>query len=104
MSAAELWQFPYHRILVPDGGGYAAAVLEFPGCFAEGDTAVETLLALERAALAWIQAALDLGQTIPPPCNLRHVQMWLEHHPAAPQDHGDDPALDFQSEDAEGKW
>jgi predicted RNase H-like HicB family nuclease len=59
---------PYSRVLVPDeGGGYSAEMLEFPGCFAEGDTADEAMQALERAAQSWIQAALDQGQEIPEP-------------------------------------
>jgi predicted RNase H-like HicB family nuclease len=59
---------PYSRVLVPDeSGGYSAEMLEFPGCFAEGDTADEAMKALERAAESWIQAALDQGQEIPRP-------------------------------------
>jgi predicted RNase H-like HicB family nuclease len=59
---------PYSRVLVPDkGGGYSAEMLEFLGCFAEGDTADEAMKALERAAESWIQAALDRGQEIPRP-------------------------------------
>ena len=59
---------PYARILIPDAqGGYSAEILEFPGCFAEGETADETMQALERAAASWIQAALDQGQEIPSP-------------------------------------
>lgn len=60
---------PYARMLIPDEqGGYAAEILEFPGCFAEGETADEAMQALERAAASWIQAALDQGQEIPSPC------------------------------------
>jgi predicted RNase H-like HicB family nuclease len=59
---------PYARILIPEeGGGYSAEILEFPGCFAEGETADEAMQALDRAAEAWIQAALDQGQEIPSP-------------------------------------
>lgn len=59
---------PYSRVLVPDeGGGYSAEMLEFPGCFAEGETADDTMQALERAAKSWIQAALEQGQEIPQP-------------------------------------
>jgi len=59
---------PYARILIPDEeGGYSAEILEFPGCFAEGETADETMQALERAAESWIEAALEQGQEIPAP-------------------------------------
>lgn len=64
----EYLKAPYTRILIPDEtGGYSAEILEFPGCFAEGETADEAIQALDRAAKAWIEAALDQGQEIPPP-------------------------------------
>jgi predicted RNase H-like HicB family nuclease len=59
---------PYARILIPDPkGGFSAEMLEFPGCFAEGDTAEDAIVNLERAAAAWIEVALGQGQDIPPP-------------------------------------
>jgi predicted RNase H-like HicB family nuclease len=67
-SLQEYLKEPYARILIPDEqGGYSAEILEFPGCVAEGETADETIQALERAAESWIQAALDQGQNIPEP-------------------------------------
>ena len=67
-SIQEYLKEPYARILIPEEeGGYSAEFLEFPGCFAEGETADEAMQALDRAAEAWIQAALDQGQEIPPP-------------------------------------
>lgn len=66
--ADEYLKAPYARILIPDEtGGFSAEILEFPGCFAEGETADEAMQALDRAAKAWIEAALDQGQAIPPP-------------------------------------
>jgi antitoxin HicB len=59
---------PYARILTPDeNGGFYAEILEFPGCFAEGETPNETFEALERAAQSWIEAALERDQEIPEP-------------------------------------
>jgi predicted RNase H-like HicB family nuclease len=67
-SVEEYLKGPYTYILVPDEmGGYSAEILEFSGCFAEGETANETMKALDRAAAAWIRAALAQGQEIPPP-------------------------------------
>jgi predicted RNase H-like HicB family nuclease len=67
-TPTEYLREPYSRVLVPDeGGGYSAEILEFPGCFAEGETADEAMQALEHAAESWIQAALDQGQDIPQP-------------------------------------
>ena len=63
---------PYSRVLVPDeeSGTYTGQLLEFPGCVSQGNTAQEAYKRLEEAALAWIQAALDLGQDIPPPASV----------------------------------
>ena len=60
---------PYARVLLPDEetGTYAAEILEFPGCVAQGDTPEEAYRNLEEAAKGWIQAALDLDQGIPEP-------------------------------------
>jgi predicted RNase H-like HicB family nuclease len=58
----------YARVLTPDeDGGFTAEILEFPGCFAEGETINEALQNLEEAAQSWIAAALEQGQEIPPP-------------------------------------
>jgi predicted RNase H-like HicB family nuclease len=60
---------PYTRILVPnaESGGYNAEILEFPGCVSQGETVQEAYDNLEDAAYAWLEAALELGQSIPPP-------------------------------------
>lgn len=59
---------PYSRVLVPEAeGGYSAEILEFPGCYSQGDTADDAIANLEAAALGWIEAAQAQGQGIPPP-------------------------------------
>jgi predicted RNase H-like HicB family nuclease len=59
---------PYARVLVPaDDGTFFAEILEFPGCFAQGDTPNEAMDNLNRVALGWIESAQELGQEIPPP-------------------------------------
>jgi predicted RNase H-like HicB family nuclease len=53
---------------VPDPkGGFSAELLEFPGCFAEGETANEAYANLEKSASSWIEVALSQGQDIPRP-------------------------------------
>jgi predicted RNase H-like HicB family nuclease len=67
-QARQILKKPYARVLVPDPkGGYAARMLEFPGCFAEGETAEEALRNLENAAESWIQACPSSNYPIPPP-------------------------------------
>ena len=67
-KAATFNSEPYSRILIPNPDGtYSAEILEFPGCFAVGKTADETLRNLEMAAESWMEAAKEAGQTIPEP-------------------------------------
>lgn len=66
--ADELLKKPYARVMVPqEAGGFHAEMLEFPGCFACGDTLDEAYAALERAAHSWLVAVLDSGQSVPSP-------------------------------------
>ena len=59
---------PYSRVLVPqEQGGFTAEILEFPGCFAEGDTVEEAFTSLEDAATAWLAACLAGGRPVPEP-------------------------------------
>ena len=62
----------YARVLIPDpDGGYTAEILEFPGCFAEGDTPAEAIARVNEAAKSWIAAAREAGQQIPEPHDAR---------------------------------
>ncbi len=64
---------PYSRILIPEEeGGYSAEILEFPGCFSQGDTPQEALSNLEEAAENWIEATLRQGRPIPDP--MAHIE------------------------------
>jgi predicted RNase H-like HicB family nuclease len=59
---------PYARIVIPvENNGYHAEILEFPGCFAQGNTVDEAYAELEKAAQAWIETSLDNAQEIPEP-------------------------------------
>ncbi len=49
-----------HGVVVPD----------LPGCFSAGDSLEEALVNAEEAIAAWIDAALDAGQDIPPPTSI----------------------------------
>jgi predicted RNase H-like HicB family nuclease len=49
---------------------FGVAVPDLPGCFSGGDTLDEAVAAAEEAAAAWIDAALDAGEAIPPPGSL----------------------------------
>ena len=71
-SPEEYLKEPYSRVIVPDkeSGTYTAQILEFPGCIAEGDTIQEAHERLEETALSWIEAAVDLGQEVPPPASV----------------------------------
>lgn len=59
---------PYTRILIPnDDGTYSAEILEFSGCFADGETADEAMKNLSEAAKSWLEACFERGLEIPEP-------------------------------------
>lgn len=65
----EILRRPYRRLFVADEeqGGFSAQIVEFSGCFAEGDTMHEAADNLERVAEAWLTIVMEQGQTIPEP-------------------------------------
>jgi len=68
LTATEYLRKPYSRTLIPVGDGtYFAEILEFPGCFAEGQSPDEAYKNLEAVAQSWIEAAKGQGQEIPEP-------------------------------------
>jgi antitoxin HicB len=50
-----------------DGGGYVALVPDLPGCMSDGETPAEALNNVEDAILVWIEAAGEMGRSIPRP-------------------------------------
>jgi predicted RNase H-like HicB family nuclease len=50
-----------------DGGGFVATVPDLPGCMSDGDTPEEALANVQDAIATWIEAANDLGHTVPKP-------------------------------------
>lgn len=67
-SVKHYLQQPYARIVIPaEEGGFHAEVLEFPGCYAQGESPSEAYSNLEKAAEAWVEACLERGQAIPEP-------------------------------------
>lgn len=50
-----------------DNTAWSVVVPDLPGCFSAGDTLDEAMSAVEEAAAAWIDAALDEGRVIPRP-------------------------------------
>lgn len=64
----EILALPYSWNFVPqEDGGFSAEILEFPGCFAEGETREEAYKMLEGVARSWITAQLEKDEKIPEP-------------------------------------
>ena len=59
---------PYEISIVhsPEGG-YVGTIPDLPGCITQGDTQLEVLEMIEDAKVCWLEAALDLGQSIDEP-------------------------------------
>jgi predicted RNase H-like HicB family nuclease len=49
------------------GGGYLAVVPDLPGCKSDGATPQEALENAYDAILCWIEAAEEMGRSIPEP-------------------------------------
>jgi predicted RNase H-like HicB family nuclease len=61
-----------HPILVEplpieEGGSFVATVPDLPGCMSDGATPEEAVSNIQDAIIAWIEAAHDLGHTVPQP-------------------------------------
>jgi antitoxin HicB len=72
-TTADYLDLPYHLVMVrdetPDGGlsGWVVWVEELPGCVSQGETPEDAIRMIREAMEAWIEAALDAGDEIPPP-------------------------------------
>lgn len=67
-EASTLLRRSYTRMVKPDESGvFVATIREFPGCVADGDSIHEAISRLELAAESWIEAAREMGQSIPEP-------------------------------------
>ncbi|WP_131196227.1 type II toxin-antitoxin system HicB family antitoxin [Lichenihabitans psoromatis] len=53
---------------------FGIVVPDLPGCFSAGDTLDDAMMGVEEAVAAWIDAALDAGDTIPAPSSLGIIQ------------------------------
>lgn len=50
---------------------WGVVVPDLPGCFSAADTLDEAMTAVEEAAAAWIDSALDAGKVIPLPSTVQ---------------------------------
>lgn len=67
-NVLEILKRPYSWLLVAEAeGGFSAQILEFSGCFADGETPGEAAAELGRAAEAWVEGALEDQQPVPEP-------------------------------------
>jgi predicted RNase H-like HicB family nuclease len=57
-----------------DQTAYGVVIPDLPGCFSAGETLDEAIAGAGEAALAWIEAALDAGDPIPPPSSLEAIR------------------------------
>ena len=59
---------PYQIVITPSPeGGYSAKIPDLPGCITQGETRLEVLEMIEDAKICWLEAALDLGESIDEP-------------------------------------
>jgi antitoxin HicB len=74
MTPADYLKRPYARVLRPESdGSFSAEILEFPGCFAAGETGSEALQNLENVAEGWILGVLAKNERVPEPLQDREA-------------------------------
>ncbi len=67
-TIANILNKPYSRNFIQDENGtYSAEILEFSGCYSQGNTIESALNNLNDVAKEWIEATLEIGQEIPEP-------------------------------------
>lgn len=65
-------RLPYKIEIVPSPeGGYAAKIIELPGCVSQGQTLEEVRANIEDAKVCWLEAVLEEGMEIPEPMPLK---------------------------------
>ncbi len=57
-----------------DETDYGVVIPDLPGCFSAGETLEQAIARAEEAGLAWIDAALEAGDAIPPPSSLEALR------------------------------
>jgi len=71
MKVKDYLELPYTIKVVKDEGeeysGWFARVVELPGCMTQADTFAELSEMIQEAMTAWIETALEDGETIPMP-------------------------------------
>jgi len=72
-------QYPIAIEIGSDTTAYGVVVPDLPGCFSAGDTLDEAMTNAEKAAVAWIEAALDAGESIPTPSSLEAIRATPEY-------------------------
>ena len=66
MSSPNDYAISVQQLPVSLGGGYYAIVPDLPGCMSDGETPAEAFANAQDAILSWIEAAVELGQPVPP--------------------------------------
>jgi predicted RNase H-like HicB family nuclease len=62
-------RYPAQVFWSDEDEGFIALATDLPGCSAFGETQEEVLRELQSAIRAWIEAATEAGNPIPPPSN-----------------------------------
>ena len=67
-------RYPVAIEIGTESTAYGVVVPDLPGCFSAGDTLDAAFLEAEEAVAAWLDAALDAGQSIPAPSALEDIR------------------------------
>jgi predicted RNase H-like HicB family nuclease len=68
-------QYPAEVFYSDDDEGYIAVARDLPGCSAFGETPAEAVTELQSAIEAWIGAAQEAGNPVPPPTKRQNDEL-----------------------------
>jgi len=66
----EYLALPYSIQIMPDVGGYIAAIADLPGCVSSGSTVRAALRGLEEVKELWLEGRIEAGEEIPEPTKI----------------------------------
>jgi len=76
------YPFTIRHLSKEDGGGYLIEFPDLPGCMSDGETIKEAIENGKEAVNAWIEAAKEIGRSIPKPGELENQSgKWVQRVP-----------------------
>lgn len=82
MKTIPEYPFNIRQLTQEEGGGYFIEFPDLPGCMSDGETIDEAIENGKDAVECWIEAAIEMGRSIPKPGELaKQSGKWVQRVP-----------------------